>query len=122
MSFASRFNKGAKLFQIDTEGWSEYRDLKSLYKEDPEAVYPVWGFYINKKSQYGDSPVIISDGFYINAPKHMLETVREIMADAAAVAAINDGAVGCKVEQYKAKNYKNKVCYSPVFVDIVPDE
>ena len=118
MSFAAKHNKG-NVFNIDTEGWSEYRDLKSLLKENgPDEVYPVHGFYINRKSQFGDAPVIISDGFFVNCPRHMLEDVRQIMTDAEDIAAINDGRVGFKVRTYEAKNYNNKKCYGVEFVDI----
>ena len=96
MSFAAKHNKGSK-FSVDTEGWSEYRDLKSLYKEDPEAVRPVYGFYINKKSQFGNAPVIICDGYYVNCPKHMLDDVMDILQSAEDIADINDGKVGFKV-------------------------
>lgn len=118
MSFASKHNKGSK-FNIDTEGWSEYRDLKSLYKEfDAETVYPLHGFYINRKSQFGLAPVIISDGYFVNCPAHMLEEVNSILADAEDIAAINAGKVGFKIRTYQAKNYKNKTCYSVEFVDM----
>ena len=117
MSFAAKHNKGSK-FSVDTEGWSEYRDLKSLYKEDPEAVRPVYGFYINKKSQFGNAPVIICDGYYVNCPKHMLDDVMDILQCAEDIADINDGKVGFKVRTYEAKNYKNKKCYGVEFVDM----
>ena len=120
MSFASKHNKaGSAVFNIDTEGWSEYRDLKSLYKENgADKIYPVYGFYINRKSQFGDAPVIICDGYYVNAPKHMLEEVRQIMTDPEDVEAINAGKVGFTIRTYEAKNYKNKKCYGVTFVDI----
>ena len=117
MSFASKHNKGSK-FNIDTEGWTEYRDLKTLYKENgAEFVYPLHGFYINKKSQFGHAPVIISDGYFVNCPAHMLDEVNSILADAEDIAAINNNSVGFKIRTYEAKNYKNKKCYSVEFVD-----
>lgn len=119
MSFASKYNKGGNVFNIDTEGWTEYRDLKSLLKENgPDKEYPVHGFYINRKSQYGDAPVIISDGFYVNAPRHMLDDVIKIMGDAEAIDAVNNGLVAFKVRTYEAKNYNNKKCYGVEFVDV----
>ena len=118
MSFASKHNKGSK-FNIDTEGWSEYRDLKSLYKENgAEHVYPIHGFYINRKSQFGDAPVIICDGYFVNCPKHMLEEVYSILASEEDIEAINGGYVGFTIRTYEAKNYKNKKCYSIEFVDV----
>lgn len=117
MSFAAKHNKGNK-FAIDTDGWTEYRDLKSLYKEDPEAVRPVHGFYINTKSQFGNAPVIISDGYFVNCPQHMLSDVKEIMQDQEDIDEINGGKVGFKVRTYKATNYKNKICYGIDFVDL----
>lgn len=117
-NFAAKHNKGSK-FNIDTEGWTEYRDMKSLFKENgPDTVYPIHGFYINKKSQFGLAPVIISDGYFVNCPQHMLDDVREILSDQEDIDAINAGAVGFKVREYLAKNYKNKKCYSAEFVDL----
>ena len=118
MSFAAKYNKGSK-FDIDTEGWSEYRDLKTLYhKKDPEKTFPVWGFYINTKSQFGDAPVIICDGYFVNCPKHMLETVKEILQTPEDIEAINAGHVAFKIRTYTAANYKNKLCYGIDFVDV----
>lgn len=118
MSFASKYNKGNK-FAIDTEGWSEYRDLKSLYKENgDDFIYPIHGFYINRKSQFGDAPVIICDGYFVNCPKHLLDTVYDILASEEAIADINAGKAGFRIRTYEAKNYKNKKCYSIEFVDV----
>lgn len=118
MSFAAKHNRG-NVFLIDTEGWTEYRDLRSLYKEDgAEKVYPLHGFYINRKSQFGDAPVIICDGYFVNCPKHMLDEVKDIMRDPEDIAAINDGKVGFTIRTYEAKNYKNKKCYGITFVDV----
>ena len=75
-------------------------------------------FYINKKSQLGNAPVIICDGYYVNCPKHMLDDVMDILQCAEDIADINDGKVGFKVRTYEAKNYKNKKCYGVEFVDM----
>lgn len=119
MSFASKYNKVSSVFNVDTEGWTEYLDLEQLLKTNgPEKVYPVLGFYINRKSQYGDAPVIICDGYYVNAPRHMLKDVIEIMGDAEAIEDINNGLVAFKVRTYEAKNYNNKLCYGVEFIDV----
>lgn len=118
MSFAAKHNKGS-VFNIDTEGWEEFRDLKSLLKDNgPDEVYAVHGFYINRKSQFGDAPVIISDGYFVNCPRHMLEEVNAIMTDKEDIDAINNGLVGFKVRTYEAKNYNNRKCYGVEFVDL----
>ena len=48
MSFATRHGKGNK-FNVNTDGF-EYRKLEDLYKEDPDAIWPIQGIYINGAS------------------------------------------------------------------------
>lgn len=120
MSFASKRNKDVKKFDIDTEGF-EYYNLDDLYEENGEDYqYILKGFYINKKSKYGDAPVAITLDYFVNLPQHMLDTVKEICADADDVADINNDKVGFKIYSYEDEKHK-KTCYSIRFEDIVPN-
>lgn len=114
--FASRFNKGRK-FDIDTTNFT-YESMADLYNnEGAGVVYPLTALYINTKSKFGDAPVFATDKFFVNAPSHMLDTVREILADDEAVAAINNGEVGFMIYPYVQEKF-NRECFGINFVDI----
>jgi hypothetical protein len=117
MSFASKFNKDVRKFTLDTEGF-EYYNLSDLYENNgADEVYPLFGFYINKKGNYGDAPVAYTDEYFVNLPQHMLEVVKNIMTDEEGVQDINEGKVGFKIYEYMDEKH-NKKCYSIRFEDI----
>lgn len=118
MSFAARHNKG-NVFQCDTEGF-EYKSLKELYKKDgAEAVYKIQGIYINRKSNYGDSPVAICEEFFVNFPEYMLAECVDMMHSSPDIEDIKAGKVGFKIETYEKEIGKStKTCYGVRWVDI----
>lgn len=65
-----------------------------------DTVHKVNALYINKKSKFGDSPVIVTDNELVNAPGHMLDTVLEILVDGESLSLINGGYVGFKIYAY----------------------
>lgn len=116
MSFANRFNKGKK-FDFNTEGL-EFTSLADLYNGNGEdKVYTLKAIFINTKSKFGDTPVFASDSFLVNAPSHLLDTVKEILADADAVASINDNKVGFTIYPYKSEKF-NVDTFGIKFVDL----
>lgn len=117
MSFATKYNKNGKIFAVNTEGWTEYVGLSDLYERNPEGEYPVKGFYINTKGKFGDRPTLISDGFFVNLPEHLLEDVQKIMANPADVADIDSGKVAFRVRPYVSKTY-NKACFGVEYIDV----
>ena len=118
MSFATRHNKGS-IFQCNTEGF-EYKSLEDLYKANGEdQEYQVQGFYINKKSDYGDAPVAIGLDFFINFPQHLLGEVQDMLRSAEDIEDIKAGKVGFKIEPYeKEVGKKVKTCYGVRWIDI----
>ena len=77
-----------------------------------DKIYPVKALYINKKSVYGDAPcIVINEGTTVNLPKHLLETVIEMINDEECVNAINNCEVKFLVYRYYEPTYK-KNCYS----------
>lgn len=119
MGFAARHQKGA-IFQCDTEGF-EYKALKDLYKENGEDfIYHLQGLYINKKSEYGDSPVAICDEYFVNLPAHMLDECVEIMKSQEDIDDIKNGKVGFVIDPYEKKvGNKTKTCYGVKWFDMV---
>ena len=114
--FASKFNKQRK-FDVDTSKF-QYESLADLFNSNgKDKVYPLTAIYINTKSKYGAAPVLATDNCFVNAPSHMLDTAKEILADDEAVAAINNGEVGFTIYPYTAEKF-NRDCFGVNFVDI----
>jgi len=113
---AKKFNK-QDLFEFKPPAGYEYKKLyeaveiyKGLNPDSTDApCFMVRALYINKKSKFGESPTIATNGFYINLPKHQLDTVKEIMSDEEAIDAINRGAVGIEIYDYvkEGKTYQS---------------
>lgn len=102
MSFANKYNKGSA-FAIDTTGF-EYKNLNTLSEGE---VITVRGLFVNAKRtrrKKWDSPVVISDTCFYNLPSYMTEQVRDILADAEAVADIQSGKVGFIRRDYTYKD------------------
>jgi len=117
-SFASRFNKGAQ-FDIDTTGF-EYTKLSNIYNDKKRGgadnIHTFNGCFIfNGKIE--TAPVFIDSKHkeLINIPAHMTDTVRDILNDADAVAAIREGKVGYTIYEYESHGRK---CYGINFVDL----
>ena len=116
MSFANRFNKGKK-FDFNTEGL-EFTSLADLYNSNgADKQYTLKAIFINTKSKFGDTPVFASPEFLVNAPMHMLDTVKEILSDNDAITAINNGEVGFTIYPYKAEKF-NVDTFGIKFVDL----
>lgn len=121
MSFAKKFNKTERLFNVDTKEF-DFVSLKELLEQNgTDHVYPLRGMYINTKSQYGAQPVFITDGLLVNVPSHLLDTAKEIMRDVEAVADINAGRAGFKIYEYTSDKYK-RTSQSVEFVDLQTDD
>lgn len=104
MSFAKRFNKAAPKFTYKAPENTPFASAKELVQMNGiDTVYPLRACYINKKGYYGEEAVLITDSHFVNAPKHTLEVVQEILNDEYAIQQINDGNVG-----FKFYNYKNR--------------
>lgn len=102
MSFAKLHNVAIAHFDFETPSDFEYKKPAHLVVEHGvDKVYPVKALYINKKGQYGDEPVIVTDEFILNAPSHLVDSVKGILLDEKSVKMINDGKVGFKFYEYK---------------------
>ena len=112
MSYATKFNTSGNKFTFKQEDNVTYMSLEELFNMRECKIYPVKALYINKKSMYGDSPsVVIDENTTVNLPKHLLDTVIEMINDEECVNAINNGEVKFVVYRYYEPNYKRN-CYS----------
>ena len=116
MSFANRFNKGKKFdFNTDVLNFTSLADLFNNNGE--EKVYTLKALFINTKSKFGDTPVIATPDFLVNAPSHLLDTVKEILSDTEAINDINNNKVGFTIYPYKSEKF-NVETFGIKFVDL----
>lgn len=77
--------------------------------------YALKGLYISKDRGYGHGAVAILDGFKLNLPTNMLETVRDILKDEESIEEIKSGKASVVISSYISDKYK-KTGYSVEFV------
>lgn len=107
-NYFGNYNK-QRLFFYELPENAEYFKIGELMEKGIEEV-TVWGFYINNKSHFGESAVLMTDDYYVNLPQHFVETVKKIMQDPQAVEMINQGKVKAEFYSYETKKYGT--CYS----------
>lgn len=116
MSIANKYNKGNS-FTFKAPKDFEYHSLHDLFNNHgKDMVHGVHALYINKKSKFGESPVVASDNCFVNLPSHLTETVKDMMKDTETVEAINNGKLGFTIYTFESKNRK-ELCYSVNWVD-----
>lgn len=121
MSFAEKHNK-TRIFDIETEGLEYLKPEEAFNKYGKDAVYRLDALFINRKGNYGDTPVAVvttnNDQFMLNMPAHMTEEVEKILADSADIKSIKSGKVGIKLRPYHQRKF-NRDCLGQEFVDII---
>lgn len=99
MGFAKNHAHGAK-FSIDTEGF-EFKKI-SEFPLDQEIT--VRGALISKGGKYGDSASIITDNCFMNIPNHMIDDVKELLADQEAIDQVEAGKLAVSIYEYEDRN------------------
>ncbi len=113
----AKLNKKTKLFNVDVEN-PQFRKLNDF---EAETNLCVIGCYINKKSNFGDSPVFIvhdetDEIYFVNVPKSHINTINEIINNEEMVEAINNYQCWIKVISYFNKRF-NKLCFDIEFIE-----
>lgn len=118
MSFASKYNKGNIIFDIDIKDY-DFMDGYKFVEKNGSNVVKIDGLYINKKGLYNDHPVAIikSEKILLDLPSHMTATVKDILKDSEAIDLINKGLVGVKAHEYVDNKY-HKNCVGFEWVDL----
>lgn len=117
MSIASKYNHGTRFTYIMPENCG-FRSLGSLIEDNgPGCVYTVRGMYVNHKSKYGDAPVVLIDDAFINLPKYLLDTCKQMLLDDEFIEAVNHEKVGFQIYTYTNKN-SNALLYSVHWIDL----
>lgn len=116
MSVLKKYNSNnVKRFDFEQEKNVEYKKLSDLYNQNIREI-KINSLFINTKGKFGDSPVATADGFNINLPSHLLETVKEMIEDEEIVALANKGELGIEIYQYDSKKWGKN--YSTNFIEI----
>ena len=113
--FASKYNKGLGFTRKAVENaiYTNLKELVSKYGE--KKTYVIQALYINTKGKYGDSPVALVNGNFVNLPAHLTDTVKEMLKDEELVSAINEDMFGFTIYPYEKDG---KQGYSVNWVDI----
>lgn len=111
-------NKNTRLFKVEVEN----PVFKRLNEFKENEVLKVLGMYINNKSTFGDEPIFIVEDiedniFFVNMPKHHLDTLNTIINDSELVQGINERECFIKTISYYSKRFK-KQCYDFEFVSM----
>lgn len=110
----SRFNHH-NTFDVDTKDF-KWVSLETLFNTDPDKKYTLLGLF-TKGSKYGKEPDAIIDGFKVNLPRHLLDTVNDMLDDNQVIEAIKAGKVGFKIYSYHSSTY-DKDAYSVTWLDL----
>lgn len=98
-----KYNKGNR-FEFQTPDHFEYISLRELYQLQGKAQHKLNALYINTKSRYGDMGIAVTDTHLVNLPKHLTDTVKDMMNDSEFVKATNNHLIGFTVYQYEGTN------------------
>ena len=115
MSIANKYNKGSR-FKARPRGEEVYFNLEELYNQN-RREHTVLAMYINNSGKYGPTPTILTGDCLINLPKHLTETVSEMIKDAEVIDAVNNGNLGIEIYSYFS-NKVHKTRYSINWVDL----
>lgn len=112
----SKFNN-TNMFGIDTSNY-KYVSLETLFNTNPKAIHKVLGFFVNTKGKYGSEPnTIIENNLIVNLPRHLLDTVNEILDNNDYIQYTKEGHVGFSIYQYHSNKY-NRDAYSVTWLDL----
>lgn len=100
----NKYNKRS-LFNYDKEIDRDYCKLVDLVEcNGIEAVYTLEAIFINSKSKFGEAPILVTSQWLVNAPSHLINTVKQMMDDTEIVEMINQRKVGFKIYSYVDSN------------------
>lgn len=102
--FADKYNRGSKYtFKAPKE--MKFESLADLWTNNgADQAYTVRAFFINKKSKYGNHPIVVTDNCMIGLPKHLTDIVEEMIKDSELTDEINAGNFNFVIEPYQKEN------------------
>lgn len=106
-------NNYKSIFDIDISDMS-FITLKELYeKNGADAIYQMDGAYINKKSSFGNHPVLICKeaNVLVDLPQHQNNAVLALLNDSEAIEDVKAGKAGFSISHYIDGKF-HRECYS----------
>lgn len=92
-----------------------YTTLGQLYNQYGEnEKYQICAMWVHTSKEYGESPVFALADVLVNIPKHLTETVKEILKDSNTVDEIKAGEGWFNIYEYESHGKK---CYSLNFCE-----
>lgn len=114
----SDFNVNALDWGVNTENF-DYLNLKDLFeKYGANNRIQLLGVYVNPHTKYGEQPVAIISGHYVNLPRHLLNVVKAIREDPETVEQIKSGRAAFTVYAYEDTKNGSGIQYSIRFEDV----
>lgn len=113
-----KFNKVVATYNYELNDDYTFISLEDLFTStDENSAFRILGFYTSTAGKYGEAPVVVIKNYLVNLPKHLLEPVKEIMADEEMTELINAGKCAFEIYTYYSKAF-DVDCYSVKFLDV----
>lgn len=113
-----KFNKVVATYNYELNDDYTFISLEDLFTSVGEnSAFRILGFYTSNAGKYGEAPVVVIKNYLVNLPKHLLEQVKEIMADEETTELINAGKCAFEIYTYYSKAF-DVDCYSVNFLDV----
>lgn len=114
--FNEKYSHGKK-FTFDSSN-NEFISLKDYQTKYPDTnIITVRGVF-TYEGKKGVRAALVTDGFNVNLPEHLIKDVQSIMVHDDEIVAINEGKCGFRISTYEDTKYGNGICYSGSFCDI----
>lgn len=114
--FNEKYSHGNK-FNYDSSK-NEFISLKDYTSKFPDVKVIIVRGLFTYEGKKGMRCALVTDGYNVNLPEHLLKDVGSIMATPDEVAAINEGKCGFAISSYEDTKYGNGLCYSGSFCDV----
>lgn len=115
MGIANKYNKNHKFTWSIKEG-TPYKNLKELVHENGmNYTYLITCVFMSTKSKYGVNPIVCTPSECVNLPKHLTDTVNNMLNDDEVINAINSHKLGFTIYDYVING---NTYYSVSWVDI----
>ena len=113
--------KGSPKFSYNSDN-NVFTSVSEFLKDhDMSLTYQVKGMF-TYTGEYGETGVIIIDGYNIRVPKYMVDKIKEIRSTPDMVDAINAGFCGLKFRAYEDKKHKGTVRTAVDLCDYAPTD
>lgn len=112
--FEENYNKGNRIdWGVDIENF-EYIKIKDL---EVGKTYTIHGCFTHKKSNFGETGVLILSDCLLDVPSHKCEEINSLREDEKAIELIKAGKCAIEVYEYKDNKNVDRLSYNLVTLD-----